>query len=144
VAALREAEGLLASQFGPVRATNGSETLPYEPVGEVKASQFHFLWPNMTVNVPPGPMSMSVDAWIPAGRHEIRGTTDRFFGEDVPERTMQEMMAFSTQVASEDRALVRSVQEGLDSGAVPYGRLLPESEQPLQHFQRLVYEAVAA
>ncbi|MDQ2984802.1 MAG: aromatic ring-hydroxylating dioxygenase subunit alpha [Actinomycetota bacterium] len=137
-----QAHGLLASQFGPVRR-NGGGTLPYEPVGEIKASQFHHLWPNLTINVPPGPMSMSVDTWIPAGQHEIRGTTDRYFAEDVPERVTQEMMAFSTQVASEDRALVESVQQGLDSGMVPHGRLLPESEQLLQHFQRLVYDAVA-
>ena len=52
-------------------------------------------------------------------------------------------MAFGAQVAAEDTALVESVQAGLDSGAIPFGRLLPSSEHLIQHFQRLVYRALS-
>jgi hypothetical protein len=52
------------------------------------------------------------------------------------------MMAFADQVGREDAALVASVQRGLSSGMVPHGRLLTSSEHLIQHFQRLVHDAL--
>ena len=54
------------------------------------------------------------------------------------------MMAFANQVGAEDASLVVSVQQGLSSGMIPYGRVLPSSEHLLQHFQRLVHEALTS
>jgi hypothetical protein len=51
-------------------------------------------------------------------------------------------MAFSRQVGEEDGALVEAVQRGMASGAVPFGRLMPESEQLVAHFQRMVLAAL--
>jgi Ring hydroxylating alpha subunit (catalytic domain) len=51
-------------------------------------------------------------------------------------------IAFDTQVASEDIALVEAVQRGLDSRAVVQARLMPESEQLVAAFQRRVHEAL--
>ena len=53
------------------------------------------------------------------------------------------MMAFANQVGAEDASLVASVQLGLSSGMIPHGRLLPSSEHLIQHFQRLVHDAVS-
>ena len=39
-------------------------------------------------------------------------------------------------------SLVESVQQGLDSGMVQQGRLLLSCEHLIQHFQRLVFEAL--
>ncbi|HEY7196713.1 MAG TPA: aromatic ring-hydroxylating dioxygenase subunit alpha [Gaiellaceae bacterium] len=138
---LLRADGLLMSQFGPLR--EGGPAKPYDPTGEVKQAQYHLLWPNLTINIEPGPPNLSVDTWMPAGPHDVIGFTDYFFGEDVPDEKAREIMAFGAQVGQEDMALVESVQQGLDSGMVPNGRLLPESEQLIQHFQRLLYEALA-
>ena len=137
---LLESDGLLSSQFGPVRLGNGKR--PYDPDGPVERAQYHFLWPNLTINIEPGPPNLSFDVWYPAGAHDLLGHTDYFFGEDVPEETVSELMAFGAQVGAEDAALVESVQAGLDSGAIPFGRLLPSSEHLIQHFQRLVYRAL--
>jgi hypothetical protein len=52
------------------------------------------------------------------------------------------MMAFANQVGTEDAGLVESVQRGLASGMVPQGRLLLSSEHLIQHFQKLVFEAL--
>ena len=60
------------------------------------------------------------------------------------DETAEEMMAFANQVGLEDASLVASVQVGLSSGMIPHGRLLPSSEVLLQHFQRLVHEALSA
>ena len=137
---LLQAEGLVASQFGPLR--DGKPGFDY-PQGEVKRAQYHLLWPNLTINVDPGPPNLSLDTSIPVGPHEVEGVSDYFFGEDVTDAEAREIMAFGSQVAAEDMALVESVQKGLDSGMVPYGRLLTTSEHLIQHFQRLVYESLA-
>ena len=70
------------------------------------------------------------------------GFTDYFFGPEVPDAMVEEMLAFSLQVGREDVALVEAVQRGMASGAVATGRLMPESERLVAHFQRLVVDAL--
>jgi len=140
-----EADGRLLSQFSAAREPRPGETLPY-PLGfdgGARRAQFHLLWPNLAINVEPGPPNLSVDVWLPDGPQRLRGVVERFFGDDVDDETATAITEFSAQVGSEDVALVESVQRGLDSGMVQHGRLLAESEQLLRHFQRLVYDAVA-
>ncbi len=48
-----------SSQFGPVHERVEAGTgrdLPYQPDGPIRASQFHFVWPNWTLNTFPGPL----------------------------------------------------------------------------------------
>jgi choline monooxygenase len=56
---------------------------------------------------------------------------------------LEQLFAFDDQVGLEDRVLVESVQAGVRSGLIDEGRLMPESERLLAHFQGLVREAVA-
>jgi phenylpropionate dioxygenase-like ring-hydroxylating dioxygenase large terminal subunit len=135
-----QSEGLVSSQFGPLR--DGEPGFDY-PDGEVERAQYHLLWPNVTINVDPGPPNLSIETWIPLGPHEVGGSTDYFFGADVTDKEAKEIMDFGAQVGAEDMALVESVQQGLDSGMVPHGRLLTTSEHLIQHFQRLVYESLS-
>jgi phenylpropionate dioxygenase-like ring-hydroxylating dioxygenase large terminal subunit len=138
-------DGLVSSQFGTPRDSALAEgsTAPYDPRGDVKTAQYHLLWPSSTVNIDAGPGNMSVDVTRPAGPERAVGFTDYFFADGVPDETAHRMMDFATQVAREDRGLVESVQRGLASGMVPHGRLLPSSEHLIQHFQRLVADALA-
>jgi hypothetical protein len=87
---------------------------------------------------------MSVDVTRPAGPGRCAGSTEYFYYEEVPDETAEEMMAFANQVGIEDASLVASVQVGLTSGMIPHGRLLPSSEVLIQHFQKLVHEALSA
>jgi choline monooxygenase len=134
-----------SSQLGPVRASalDGSGRAPYDPSGDVGQSQYHFIWPNTTVNILPGPQNISIERWVPLGAKTTVEVTDYFFGPDVDESKIEEVIAFDTQVAHEDVALVESVQKGLDSRAVSQGRLMGESERLIASFQRNVYEALA-
>jgi hypothetical protein len=52
------------------------------------------------------------------------------------------VIAFDSQVAEEDVALVVAVQKDLDSGAVKQGKLMTESERLIASFQRNVYDAL--
>ncbi|HKG43792.1 MAG TPA: aromatic ring-hydroxylating dioxygenase subunit alpha [Gaiellaceae bacterium] len=127
-----ETHKLGSSQFGPTR--NGS--------GPVEG-QFHWLWPVTKVYVLPGPPNLAVGPVAPLGPDHTRGFLDYFFVEQTTEAEVAELLAFDDQVGLEDRALVESVQAGMRSGLLDEGRLLPESERLLAHFQRLVREALA-
>ena len=127
-------EGGVLSQFGPLR----EEALP----GDMRQSQYHFLWPNTTINISPGPQNVSLERWVPLGPRTTVEATDYFFGEGVPAERIEETIEFDTQVATEDVSLVESVQRGLDSQTVVQGRLMPQSEQLVAAFQRRVHDAL--
>ena len=134
-----------SSQLGPVRraALEGRGKVPYDPRGEVRRSQFHFLFPNTTINIAPGPQNLSIERWVPTGPRTTVEVTDYFFDPDESPERIEELLEWDNQVAEEDVALVLSVQRGLDSGQVPQGRLMGESEKLIADFQRRVYGALA-
>jgi phenylpropionate dioxygenase-like ring-hydroxylating dioxygenase large terminal subunit len=119
---------------------------PRDPAdrGAIGRAQFHWLWPNVTLNIKPGPQNVSVDVWLPDGPGRTNGYTDFFFGADVGDAVAEEMIEFAMQTGREDVALVEAVQRGLASGAVATGRLMPESEKLVAHFQELVLDALRA
>jgi len=86
---------------------------------------------------------VGLDTWSPVAPSRTVGVSDYYFGPDVGETEIAELVAFSQQVGAEDNALVASVQAGHTSGVVPQGRLLLSSERLIAHFQRHVYDALA-
>jgi phenylpropionate dioxygenase-like ring-hydroxylating dioxygenase large terminal subunit len=127
--------GLVSSQVGRLRAEAAD--------GDMRQSQYHFVWPNTTINISPGPQNVSIERWVPLEPRRTVEATDYFFGADVPAGRIEESIEFDTQVASEDVALVEAVQRGLDSRAVAQGHLMPESEQLVAAFQRRVHDALS-
>jgi phenylpropionate dioxygenase-like ring-hydroxylating dioxygenase large terminal subunit len=121
-----------SSQFGPTKRGGG----PVE-------GQFHWLWPVTKVYVLPGPPNLAAGPVAPAGPERTTGFLDYFFAEDFSDEDVEELLAFDDQVGLEDRALVEAVQAGVRSGLLDEGRLMPESERLLAHFQQLVREALA-
>ena len=53
------------------------------------------------------------------------------------------MLAFDAEVGAEDTRLVERVQQGVRTGLIDEGRLLPESERLVAHFQALLVETLA-
>jgi choline monooxygenase len=90
------------------------------------------------LNVFPGPANVSVATLTPDGPERSRGFLDYFFGAEVTEEEVRELIAFDDQVGAEDRRLVESVQRGVRSGLIESGVLLAESEQLVAGFQRRV------
>jgi len=136
-----------SSQTGPVRPSalrDGCTKLAYDPHGAVVQAQYHFLWPNFTININPGQPNMSVDLCIPDGPQTTRGFSEQFFGADVSEDFARDLMAFNKQVAKEDDALTNSVQRGLRAGVPERGRFLDNSEHLVIHFLKLVVKALAS
>jgi phenylpropionate dioxygenase-like ring-hydroxylating dioxygenase large terminal subunit len=135
-----EADGLVSSQFGP-RRTDGAP--PYDAAGEIDRGQFHFLWPNLKLNIEPGQPNFSLGVLLPEGPERTVGFFDYFFAPDVSDEWVREFVAFDDQVGAEDRALVERVHRGVTSGVLAEGRLMDESERLIAHFDGLVRDALA-
>ena len=134
-----------SSQLGRVRSSvlSGGGA-GYVPRGDVTLAQYHFVWPNTTIDIEAGPVNIAMERWVPTGPRTTVEVTDYFFAEDVTEEQVQEVIAFGTQVGIEDQGLCESVQEGLDAGLVTQGRLMLRSEQLIHDFQRKVVSALVA
>jgi choline monooxygenase len=105
--------------------------------------QFHFVWPNLKINVLAGTPNLSIGPLLPAGPERSSGFLDYFFAREAETGWVEELLAFDRQVGAEDRVLVERVQKGVRSGIVEEGRLLGESEQLVARFQELVGSALS-
>jgi choline monooxygenase len=133
-------DGRLSSQRGPTREGGGT-TMHLD--GELTRSQFHFLWPNLGVNIFPGRPNISIGPMIPVTPDRTYRFLDYFFGADVDQAWIDELMAFDDQVGKEDRVLVEGVHRGIASGGLDHGWLMGRSEQLIGHFQQLTREALS-
>ncbi len=134
-----------SSQVGKIRpsALAGNGKAPYVPRGVVTQAQYHLIWPNTTISIEAGPSNIAMERWVPDGLGTSVEVTDYFFGEDVPEEQIQEVIEFGNQVGREDLALCESVQAGLESRMIPQGRLMLESEPLIHDFQKKVVAALS-
>ena len=140
------AHGWFSSQLGQVRpsALEGrSQVKIYDVAGEVAQSQYHLLWPNMTININPGFPNLSIDLWMPDGPNATKGFSEQYFAPGVAEEFAQDLIAFNKEVGAEDDVLTNSVQRGLLGGLPDRGRFLTNSEHLVVHFQKLIVDAVS-
>jgi choline monooxygenase len=128
------------SQGGPPRPEPRGG---YDLRGEVERGQFHLLFPGTVINVMPGRPNLSIGPILPLGPERTHRFLDYFVAPDAPQEWIDEMLEFDAQVGAEDTVLVERVHAGMRSGLVPEGRLLPESERLVAHFQALVVESLA-
>jgi phenylpropionate dioxygenase-like ring-hydroxylating dioxygenase large terminal subunit len=105
--------------------------------------QFHFVWPNLKLNVYPGRPNLSIGPVWPEGPERSRGFLDYFFAPGEDETWIRDLLELDDQVGREDTALVERVQRGVRSGVLAEGRLLGESERLIARFDGLVREALS-
>jgi phenylpropionate dioxygenase-like ring-hydroxylating dioxygenase large terminal subunit len=129
------ADGRLSTQHGPLRTATAEDELP--------RSQFHFLWPNLEINIFPGRPNISIGPTVPRTPERTYRFLDYFFGPDVEQTWIDDLLAFDDQVGREDAMLVAGVQRGISSGALEHGVLMSHSEQLIGHFQALTATALA-
>lgn len=133
------------SQMAPARAKGietGMKKAGYDPRGEIQVSQYHLLWPNLTININPGHPNLSLDLWLPDGSDKARGFSEQYFGDAAPEQWKKDLIEFNIEVGKEDDDLTNSVQKGLRSGYVDRGRFLPKSENLILSFQKLLVNSL--
>jgi choline monooxygenase len=129
-------DGRLSTQHGPLRTVTPADELP--------RAQFHFLWPNLGINIFPGRPNVSIGPIVPTAPDRTYRFLDYFFGPDVETAWIDKLLAFDDQVGREDRGLVEGVQRGIASGMVEHGVLMSHSEQLIAHFQALTAAALGA
>ncbi|HEY7731062.1 MAG TPA: aromatic ring-hydroxylating dioxygenase subunit alpha [Gaiellaceae bacterium] len=127
-----------SSQFGPAKAGGGDGLAQ---AGEIGSGQFHFLFPNTTINVNPGYPNLSIGPVIPLAVTRAHRFLDYWFAPDVPAAWIEDMLAFDDQVGAEDRVLVERVQQGVGAGVVEAGVVM-RSERLISHFRRLLADAL--
>ncbi|WP_421998400.1 aromatic ring-hydroxylating oxygenase subunit alpha [Reyranella sp.] len=138
--------GWFSSQAGRVRpaALEGRSKIElYDVRGAVAESQYHFLWPNLTININPGFPNLSVDVWLPDGTGATRGFSEQYFAPGVDPQFAEALVGFNRQVAQEDDDLTDSVQQGLAGGLPARGRFLTRSEQLVIQFQKMIARALS-
>jgi nitrite reductase/ring-hydroxylating ferredoxin subunit len=128
-------DGRLTTQHGPVRTAS--------PTGVLPRSQFHYLWPNLEINIFPGEPNISIGPSYPLAPDRTYRFLDCFFGPEVEQAWIDDLLAFDEQVGKEDEILVTGVQRGISSGALERGVLMSRSEQLIGHFQALTAAALA-
>jgi phenylpropionate dioxygenase-like ring-hydroxylating dioxygenase large terminal subunit len=111
--------------------------------GNGAKGQFHFVWPNLKVNVYPGRPNVSIGPVWPEGPERTRGILDYFFAEGEDEAWIRDVVELDDQVGREDSELVARVQRGVRAGALDGGTLLRASERLIAHFDRLVRSSLA-
>ena len=131
---LLSTDGRLSTQHGPARTVTPSDELP--------RAQFHFLFPNLGINIFPGRPNLSIGPIVPLAPDRTYRFLDYFFGPDVKPAWVDELLAFDDQVGKEDRVLVEGVQRGIAVGRVDHGVLMSQSEQLIAHFQSLTAAAL--
>jgi len=129
-----------STQYGPVRDDWSGR---FDPRGPVERSQFHRLFPNVAINILPGFANLSIGPISPRGPGRTHRFLDYFFGSDVTDEWIKDMVEFDNQVGSEDVALVESVQRGMEAGTHDGGTLFLDSEELIAHFQAWVGERLS-
>lgn len=134
-----EEDRWFSSQYGAVRPGSSGR---YDPSGEVARGQFHFLYPNVTINLSPGRPNLSIGPVLPESPTRTRRFLDYFFDPAADEAWIEDFLAWDDQVGREDTVLVERVQEGVGSGATR-GGVLFGSERLIAHFDGLLRQDVA-
>ena len=100
--------------------------------------QFHLVWPNLKVNVMPGPPNLSIGPLDPREPGRTDGFLDYFFAPDADPDWVAGYLELDDQVGAEDRVLVESVQRGMRSGVFERGELILPAEELIAEFQAWV------
>jgi choline monooxygenase len=132
-----------STQRGPLKksALASEDAACFSCDGGRRDGVYNYLWPNFMVNLYPGRGNASTNIILPVAPDRTLAIYDFYFEEDMPEAAT--MVEFIDQVQQEDVVICESVQRGLASGYFGQGRLITRFERGIQHFQRLLFDALA-
>jgi phenylpropionate dioxygenase-like ring-hydroxylating dioxygenase large terminal subunit len=84
-----EQSATFSTQYGPVREVWKGE---FDPRGPVERGQFHFLWPNITINIMPGQPNVSIGPVVPLAAERTGRFLDYFVGSDVEDAWIADLL----------------------------------------------------
>jgi len=127
----------LARFWSLQRSPIGEETGAYA-AGE---ALYFFIYPNTMLNILPG--RMQSNRVVPDGPDRCRVEFDFYYAPGAEKRASEDDR-FSDEVQEEDRLICEHVQKGLGCGHYEAGRLSPDQEAGVWHWQNLLREVYAA
>jgi phenylpropionate dioxygenase-like ring-hydroxylating dioxygenase large terminal subunit len=136
----------VSSQVGHIKDANGrspKRAMPYDTAGPIDAMHIEFVWPNLFFNMMPGRPNVMLLYFVPVSPGRTLSVTEYYFEPDAPPEYVRELTEFINVVGQEDADISERVQRGLRGNAIPDGRLLPDSELLIQHFNALVYRSLS-
>ncbi len=134
-----EEDRWFSSQYGPLKEGWSGD---FDPTGSVGHGQFHFVYPNVTINISPGSPNLSIGPVLPEGAERTSRFLDYFFAPDADPKWVEDLLSWDGVVGDEDTVLVENLQRGVRSGVIEEGVLF-RSERLIAHFDRLVQEDLA-
>jgi choline monooxygenase len=130
-----------STQVSPLRTPERQLDAEVASVRRGDAAYYHWIWPNLMINVYQG--VMDTNAVFPLGVDRCRVLFDFYFAEGTPPDVMERSVAVAHQVQLEDEAICGEVQRGLGSRTYTAGRFSVRRENGGLHFHRLLHAALA-
>ena len=134
------AERHFSTQYGPVREAWKGD---FDPRGPVARGQFHFLWPNITINVMPGQPNLSIGPVVPLAAERTARFLDYFVGPDVETRGSPTCSSSTTRSAPRTPSSSSACRKGCAAAASSTAGCCVESERLIAHFQSQLVDALA-
>lgn len=105
-------------------------------------AHYYFIFPNLMLNILPNRLQINVVTPVSANHCRVLFEYYYAVGDwEGAEPMIAEDMRFSDEVQREDISICERVQLGLESGAYAPGRLSPQREAGVHHFQELIRKA---
>lgn len=118
-------------QYSPLKAN--------DTVYGVGQAYYYFLFPNFMLNILPG--RLQTNLVLPVSHNTCRVIFDYFYDDvksNEANQKLAEDLAYSDSVQKEDIEICEYVQRGLESRVYTKGRISPETELGVYHFQSLL------
>ena len=121
-------------QFAPIN----SDISPYDKSNELKNTAYYYtIFPNILLNIAPGRLQTNVIN--PTSPNSCVVYFDYYF-DKVGDNVIKNDIEFSNEVQLEDIKICEEVQKRLESKGYNKGRISPQSEKGLHHFQSILKE----
>lgn len=133
-------QGAPVKQTAPRQTYGAAKDLQ---AAEVREGRYYWLWPNMMLNIYPGPGNMSTNRIIPIDHETTEAIYEFYFHDETPGKEQEELIKFIDQVQQEDIEICEYVQKGFRSRAFNQGRYAI-MERPVHHFHLLMQDALAS
>lgn len=130
-----------STQVSPLRPPERQADAAVASVRKGDTALYHWIWPNLMINVYDGVMDTNVV--IPLAPDRCRVIFDFYFAPGTPPDTIARSIDVAHQVQLEDQQICEEVQRGLGSRSYTAGRWSVKREAGGYHFHRLVHARLA-
>ena len=128
-----------------VTETSEWHSLQYSPLKENETvygsgqAYYYFIFPNFMLNILPG--RLQTNLVLPVSHNSCKVIFEYFYDDvdsNVAKQKLADDLAYSEAVQKEDIEICEFVQRGLESRVYTKGRISPETELGVYHFQSLL------